>query len=85
MKDEINTDSIRMQEITARFTSHIADQAAIEKMRTIRRYVRQLAYQIEALCPPSNAKYVSLTALSTVMTEANFSIVESYPLDKNDV
>jgi hypothetical protein len=74
-----------MQAIKDRFSSHKPDQAGIENMRTIRRYVRELAYQIESLCPDSRAKSTSLTQLDAVMTYANSSIAQQYPLDELDV
>lgn len=80
-----NIETPKMREITSRFSFHRPDAAGIADMRTIRRSVRALAYQIEDLCPESREKATALTNLATVMMNANSAVVQKYPLDENDI
>lgn len=85
---ETNSDPKLISSITAilsRFSFHIPDVEGVEKMRAIRRKVRELAYEIQALCPESREKATAFANLATVMMNANSSIVQTYPLDPNDV
>lgn len=51
-------------DIMSRFSFHKPDAEGTEKMRAIRRKVRDLAYEIEDLCPESREKATALTNLS---------------------
>jgi len=73
------------EESKSRFTFHKPDQEGVQKMRTIRRHVRDLVEAIEILCPESRERSHALTQLQTVMMHANSAIVQKYPLDENDV
>lgn len=72
-------------ELNGRFSFHKPDQVGIDNMKEIRRAVRNLAYEIESLCPESREKENALTQLATVMMHANSAIVQQYPIDENDV
>lgn len=72
-------------ETRSRFSFHKPDAEGVEKMRQIRRKVRDLASSIDELCPESREKATALTQLSFVMMSANSAIVQTYPLDEKDV
>jgi hypothetical protein len=72
------------KETLSRFSFHKADAEGIEKMRSIRRSVRELAEKIETLCPNSRETATALTQLSFVMMSANSAIVQQYPIDPED-
>lgn len=72
-------------DIKSRFSFHKPDAEGTEKMRAIRRKVRDLADAIDKLCPETREKATALTQLATVMMHANSAIVQQYPVDENDV
>jgi hypothetical protein len=72
-------------DIRNRFSYHKPDQEGVERMRTIRAKVRELATMVDELCPESREKATALTQLSFVMTSANSAIVQQYPVDEKDV
>lgn len=72
-------------EIISRFSFHKPDAEGVAKMKEIRKKVRELAYQVETLCPESREKQTALTQLSFVMMSANSAIVQQYPVDPNDL
>lgn len=72
-------------QIKSRFSFHKPDAEGVEKMRSIRRKVRDLADAIDKLCPETIEKSTALTQLATVMMHANSAIVQQYPIDENDV
>lgn len=72
-------------ELNSRFSFHKCDAAGVEKMRQVRRKVRELALTIDELCPESREKATALTELSFVMMTANSAIVQQYPVDPEDV
>jgi hypothetical protein len=71
--------------LKSKFTFHTPDREGVEKMRTIRRHVRALAEAIHLLCPESEEKTTAFTQLQFVMMSANSAIVQSYPIDENDI
>jgi hypothetical protein len=71
-------------DLFSRFTYHVPDKAAIEKMRTIRRNVRALAEVIDQLCPSCIEKETAFVNLQTVMMLANSAIIQEYPVDPED-
>lgn len=71
-------------EVASRFGFHKPDAEGVQKMRDIRKKVRELALLIEQLCPVSREKATALTQLSFVMMSANSAIVQQYPLDPAD-
>lgn len=71
-------------DINSRFGFHKPDAEGVQKMTTIRKKVRELAFLIEESCPHSKEKATALTQLSFVMMLANSAIVQQYPLDPND-
>lgn len=73
------------EEILSRFTFHKPDGDGIAKMKAIRKKVRELAFEIEELCPNSREKATALTQLSFVMMAANSAIVQQYPVDEKDL
>lgn len=72
-------------EIASRFTSHLPTPDVIEKMATIRRKVRELAFLIEEECPESREKNTALTQLSFVMMSANSAIVQQCPINLDEL
>lgn len=72
-------------DIKSRFSFHKPDAEGVEKMREVRRKIRQCAETIDKLCPESREKATALTQLSFVMMSANSAIVQQYPIDENDV
>jgi hypothetical protein len=73
------------QDILNRFSFHKPDEKGVEDMRAIRRKVRDLASEIDVLCPESPSKATALTQLSFVMMSANSAIVQQFPIDEKDV
>lgn len=71
--------------IKSRFTFHKPDPQGTERMRTIRRKVRELAALIDESCPDSREKSTAFTQLQFVMMSANSAIVQQYPIDENDI
>lgn len=72
-------------DIRSRFSFHKPDQEGVERMRTIRAKVRELATMIDEICPEGREKATALTQLSFVMMSANSAIVQQYPVDEKDV
>lgn len=72
-------------DVLSRFSFHKPDAKGIERMRCIRIKVRELAAEIDALCPESREKATALTQLSFVMMAAVSSIVQQFPIDENDL
>lgn len=68
----------------SRFSFHKPDDHSRGQMRAIRISVRELAFLIEDMCPPSREKETALTNLATVMMNANSAIVQEYPIDGAD-
>jgi len=68
-------------EIISRFTNHIPTPEVIQRMAAIRKQVRELAFLIEADCPPCREKQTALTQLSFVMMSANSAIVQQCPVN----
>lgn len=69
----------------SRFAFHKPDPAGVAKMKQIRVKVRELAAEIDELCPESREKATALTNLATVMMNANSAIVQAYPIDESDL
>lgn len=68
-----------------RFSGHIPDAECSEKMRSIRKAVRELALQIEILVPEGRERATALTHLEFVMMSANGGIVRSFPIDEREI
>lgn len=71
-------------ESLSRFTFHKPDADGITKMRSVRKWIRGLASEIETICPPGKEREAALQHLQLVMMSANSAIVQQYPLDEND-
>lgn len=67
-------------EITGRFSYHLADAEGVAKMDEMRQKIKDLAFHIEAICPNGREKATALTHLQTVMMFANAAIVQQYPV-----
>lgn len=72
-------------ETLKRFVFHNPDAGGIEQMKKIRVKVRELASLIDGICPESREKATALTNLATVMMNANSAIVQTYPIEPNDL
>lgn len=75
----------KREELNSRFTNHIPDQETLLKMAHIRKKVRELAFEIEGLCPDSKEKATALTQLSFVMMSANSAIVQKCPINTKEL
>lgn len=73
------------EESKSRYSGHIPDEEASQKMRAIRRAVRQLATQIEMLVPEGRERATALTHLEFVMMSANGGIVRKFPIDSREL
>ena len=73
------------EDLRSRYSFHKVDADGIQKMKTIRRHVRELANAIDIVCPDGRSKASALTSLDSVMTQANAAISLSYPVDENDL
>lgn len=82
---ELSISPGKLDELNSRFTNHIPDQEGIDKMATLRKKVRELAYHIESVCPDSKEKATALTQLSFVMMSANSAIVQKYPINTKEL
>jgi len=77
--------SEQIKNINSRFTSHIPDEQTIRKMAHVRKKVRELALEIEMVCPESREKATALTQLSFVMMSANSAIVQQCPINEKEL
>jgi hypothetical protein len=68
------------EEILSRYSTHSLDVAGIAKLEHIRQRVRQLAFAIEEYCPEGKEKEYAFQLLLNVMTTANCSISQAYPI-----
>lgn len=82
MKKELSKE--KLNEIVDRFSYHDCDEDAVKRMQLIRQEVRRLAITIELLCPNAREKNTALTLLSSVMMQANASIVLKYPIAETE-
>lgn len=73
------------QKALSKFSFHKPDEAGVEKMRAIRRKVRELAYLMVDTVPKCQERDTAMQALATVMMNANSAIVQEYPIDERDV
>lgn len=69
------------QEIETMFTPRPVSVEQLNKVETIRTKVKELAYEIKALCPNSREKSLAMTYLQTLAFFAVESIAKEEPVE----
>jgi len=65
------------EQIESNFSYHSPKEGQMEKYYNIRTNAKELAYDIEELCPPSREKSLALTKLEEAVFWANASIARN--------